>query len=125
MNRITVQRLYADLRDALDLTPLTPLPGDDIPVPVRDVHRPGMALMGFAENFLPHRLQVMGESELAYLAGLSADRQIVAFGQRARSPGPRRFRRPRTGAAGAAARPGAGAGGADPAHFAGLGGFHR
>jgi len=81
MSRITVQRLCADLHDALDLTPLTPLPGDDIPVPVRDVHRPGMALMGFAENFLPHRLQVMGESELAYLAGLPPAEQVTAFGR--------------------------------------------
>jgi HPr kinase/phosphorylase len=43
-----------------------------------DVHRPGMALMGYAENFLPSRIQVFGESETAYLATLDAEEQRLA-----------------------------------------------
>jgi HPr kinase/phosphorylase len=38
-----------------------------------------MALMGFTQNFLPGRLQVIGESELAYLATLSPEGQLTAF----------------------------------------------
>lgn len=79
MSKVTVQRLFADLRSALELTPLTPVPEADIVVPSRDVHRPGMALMGWAENFLPQRLQVMGESEMDYLNGLSEPEQAAAF----------------------------------------------
>src|SRR5258708_2031972 len=32
--------------------------------------RPGMALMGFVENFLPERIQILGQTELSYLAQL-------------------------------------------------------
>ncbi len=79
MSQVTVQRLFADLQATLDLISLTPMPAGDLPVPARDVHRPGMALMGWAGNFLPHRLQVMGESEMAYLDALSPDDQVAAF----------------------------------------------
>ena len=30
-----------------------------------------MALMGFVENFLPERIQILGQTELTYLAQLS------------------------------------------------------
>ena len=43
-----------------------------------DVHRPGMALMGFAGNFLPRRIQVFGESETAFLSTLDAEGQRAA-----------------------------------------------
>ena len=35
-----------------------------------DLNRPGMALMGFVENFLPERIQILGQTELTYLAQL-------------------------------------------------------
>ena len=38
-----------------------------------------MALMGFTENFLLDRIQVMGESEMAYLATLDEAEQLEAF----------------------------------------------
>jgi HPr kinase/phosphorylase len=38
---------------------------------VSDIHRPGMALMGFIENFLPERLQILGQTESIYLSQLS------------------------------------------------------
>jgi HPr kinase/phosphorylase len=79
MNNITVQRLFTDLRESLDLTLLTELPSVPIELQSKDVHRPGMALMGFTENFLPHRIQVMGESEMAYLSRLPASEQATAF----------------------------------------------
>ena len=39
-------------------------------VTMSDLHRPGMALMGFVENFLPERIQILGQTELSYLAQL-------------------------------------------------------
>lgn len=76
---VTVQKVHQDLRETLGLALLTSLPEDDVPLAAGDVHRPGMALMGFMENFLPHRLQVLGESELAYLATLGPDAQRQAL----------------------------------------------
>jgi len=54
---------------------LNEMPAVDIPIKNEDVHRPGMALMGFSENFLSDRIQVFGESEMAYLDTLSAEDQ--------------------------------------------------
>lgn len=79
MARVTVQQIYAELGDSLHLELLSSLPVEDIPVPAKDVHRPGMALMGFTSDFLPGRLQVMGASEMAYLATLSPGDQATAF----------------------------------------------
>ena len=79
MRKVTIQQVYADLRDALDLSLLTALPGEEVELPSKDVHRPGMALMGFTENFLPNRVQVMGESEVAYLDSLPPEGQEAAF----------------------------------------------
>jgi len=78
MTKVTVQGLYQELRESLLLEPLVELPERPVPVLAPDVHRPGMALMGFAENFLPSRIQVFGEAETAYLATLSAAEQRVA-----------------------------------------------
>jgi HPr kinase/phosphorylase len=75
----TVQSLYRELQDRLGLEALTPLPEEPVPIAAPDVHRPGMALMGFTEDFLPDRIQVMGGSEMAYLATLSPEDQLAAF----------------------------------------------
>ena len=78
MNKVTVQSVYRDLDESLKLTLLTELPEADITLAAPDVHRPGMAMMGFMENFLPHRLQVLGESEMAYLDTLDGAAQNAA-----------------------------------------------
>lgn len=78
MNKVTVQTVYRDLNESLKLTLLTELPDEDIVLAAADVHRPGMAMMGFMENFLPHRLQVLGESEMAYLDTLDGAAQNTA-----------------------------------------------
>lgn len=44
-----------------------------------DIHRPGMALMGFTEGFHRERIQVFGETEMAYLATLDAAGQMAAL----------------------------------------------
>ncbi|MBU0742786.1 HPr(Ser) kinase/phosphatase [bacterium] len=78
MNQVTVQKVYADLENPLKMTLLTELPEGDIALDAPDVHRPGMAMMGFMENFLPHRVQVLGESEMAYLDTLDPAGQDAA-----------------------------------------------
>ncbi len=72
---LTVQSLYEQLRAPLLLELLVEPAPDGPAVRAADVHRPGMALMGFAENFLPQRIQVLGESEMAYLATVDGPEQ--------------------------------------------------
>jgi HPr kinase/phosphorylase len=78
MNRVTVQSIYEDLKAQLLLELLTEMPAEPIPVQAADIHRPGMALMGYAENFLPDRIQVLGETETTYLATLDGKGQRAA-----------------------------------------------
>jgi len=78
MNKVTIQDLYEELKEPLLLDVLSDLPAEPVLVHAPDVHRPGMALMGFAENFLPRRIQVFGESETAFLSTLEAAEQRAA-----------------------------------------------
>ena len=78
MNQVTVQKVYENLRGPLRMSLLTDLPVADVRLAAPDVHRPGMAMMGFMENFLPHRVQVLGESEMAYLDTLDPAGQDAA-----------------------------------------------
>jgi HPr kinase/phosphorylase len=78
MNHVTVQQVYEDLQETLKLRLLTDMPEEPIVLAAPDVHRPGMAMMGFMENFLPHRVQVLGESEMAYLDTLDPAGQDTA-----------------------------------------------
>ena len=45
----------------------------DVIVNTPDVNRPGLPLTGFTELYQPHRLQIIGREEHAYLDGLDAD----------------------------------------------------
>jgi HPr kinase/phosphorylase len=44
-----------------------------------DIHRPGMALMGYTEGFHPERIQIVGETELGYLATLGGQEERGAL----------------------------------------------
>ncbi|MEJ2720813.1 MAG: HPr(Ser) kinase/phosphatase [bacterium] len=41
-----------------------------LPITVADIHRPGLALTGFMENFLNERIQILSETEISYLNSL-------------------------------------------------------
>jgi HPr kinase/phosphorylase len=68
---LTMARLFEDQRQELALEMLTESLASKVDVTVSDIHRPGMALMGFIENFLPERLQILGQTESIYLSQLS------------------------------------------------------
>jgi HPr kinase/phosphorylase len=68
---LSVARLYEDQKQELQLEPLTDSLASRREIVVSDIHRPGMALMGFVENFLPERIQILAQTELTYLATLS------------------------------------------------------
>jgi HPr kinase/phosphorylase len=67
---LSVARLFEDQRQELQLEPLTESLASRREITVSDIHRPGMALMGFVENFLPERIQILAQTELTYLATL-------------------------------------------------------
>jgi len=71
---LSVARLFEDQRQDLQLESLGESLASQREITVSDIHRPGMALMGFVENFLPERIQIIAQTELTYLATLSPDR---------------------------------------------------
>jgi HPr kinase/phosphorylase len=71
VQNLSAARLFEDQREELQLEALTESLASRREITVSDLHRPGMALMGFVENFLPERIQIIAQTELTYLATLS------------------------------------------------------
>lgn len=69
-HRLTVGRLFDRLKDVLQLEHVA---GDGLEREVEspDISSPGLVLAGFVERFMAQRLQVLGETEVAYLRSLS------------------------------------------------------
>ena len=64
MESVSVARLFEDQREELQLEQLTVSLASLREITVSDVNRPGMALMGFLDNFLPERIQILAQTEL-------------------------------------------------------------
>ena len=71
MESLSAARLFEDQRQDLQLETLTESLASRREITVSDIHRPGMALMGFVENFLPERIQILAQTELTYLSSLT------------------------------------------------------
>ncbi|HUV29902.1 MAG TPA: HPr(Ser) kinase/phosphatase [Acidobacteriota bacterium] len=75
MAPITVGKIFEARNQDLELTLLN---GTDkgMKKVVRngELHRPGLALTGFFDRFASQRIQVLGETEVAYMNGLANDR---------------------------------------------------
>lgn len=74
MQTLSVARLFEDQRQDLQLESISESLASRKEITVSDIHRPGMALMGFVENFLPERIQIIAQTELSYLATLTPER---------------------------------------------------
>ncbi len=74
-HQITVAQLYEQQKDTLSLELLSTSLDSRVPITVSDINRPGMALMGYPENFLYERIQILGRTEIAYLGTLTAQRR--------------------------------------------------
>ena len=70
---LTVSRLVDKMRDVLQLTHVESTRGTERAIESPHVSSPGLALAGYTERFASHRLQVLGETEVMYLNGLSDD----------------------------------------------------
>ncbi len=72
---ITVENLYNGRSRELELTILNSTQaGLNRVIQHPELHRPGLALTGFFERFANRRIQVLGETEMAYMSRLSGDR---------------------------------------------------
>jgi HPr kinase/phosphorylase len=73
MNSIQVGKFYEDTRDRLTLNLVNSANGFSRLITQKDLHRPGLALAGFLELFTFDRVQILGNTEMQYLASLSSD----------------------------------------------------
>lgn len=73
--KLTVARLVDKMRDALQLEHVESTNGLDREIASPHVSSPGLALAGYTERFAPHRLQVLGETEITYLGSLKEDKR--------------------------------------------------
>jgi HPr kinase/phosphorylase len=72
---LTVGRLVERMRDVLQLEHVEGTGGLTREILSPHVSSPGLALAGYTERFAPHRLQVLGETELTYLKSLGDDQR--------------------------------------------------
>jgi HPr kinase/phosphorylase len=70
---LTVGRLIERLQEPLQLEQLGGAYGMDREITNSDISSPGLALAGYVGRFMSQRLQVLGETEMTYLASLSSD----------------------------------------------------
>ena len=73
MNSLTVGELFRVKREVLALELLTDDRGFAEPIVVPEISGPGLALTGFTERFPAERMQVLGETEIAFLQSLAPE----------------------------------------------------
>jgi HPr kinase/phosphorylase len=78
-NPLTIEILLGRKRDSLALELLTDPRGLKKVVNRADISSPGLVLTGFTERFHAERIQVLGETEVAFLNSLAEDRRRAAL----------------------------------------------
>src|SRR5829696_1939119 len=76
---LTVDELLRAKRDSLVLELLTDERGLSRTVTNPDISSPGLVLTGYTERFPTDRMQVLGETEVAFLESLDEDRRRAAL----------------------------------------------
>jgi len=64
---LSISELLEYVGDMFSLERLNTVEEGTLPITVTDIHRPGLALTGFMQNFLNERVQILGETEILYL----------------------------------------------------------
>jgi HPr kinase/phosphorylase len=64
---LSVKEFFETVSKTLALECLNDHREGALPITVPDIHRPGLALTGFMENYLNDRIQILGETEIFYL----------------------------------------------------------
>lgn len=78
---ITVGRLFERVRDSLQLEQLGGTYGHERLIASSEVSSPGLALAGYVGRFMAQRVQVLGETEMSYLATISPEDRAVNLTQ--------------------------------------------
>jgi HPr kinase/phosphorylase len=76
---LTLETLLSSKRESLALELLTDSRGLARALPGPDISSPGLVLTGYTERFPSDRLQVLGETEIAFLNSLDPDRRRQAL----------------------------------------------
>lgn len=71
MSQITVETIYTELHKQLSLEIVNGKHSFKHTITEGDLHRPGLALTGFVRVFTHQRVQILGNTEIGYLATLS------------------------------------------------------
>ncbi len=79
MTSITVQEMFEEEGQELELTLVAGEGGKDKRIIVSDLHRPGLALTGYLELFPYERIQVVGNTEIAYLETFPTEERKTRF----------------------------------------------
>ncbi|MEQ8820559.1 MAG: HPr(Ser) kinase/phosphatase [Sumerlaeia bacterium] len=70
---LTVSRLLQEKRKQFDLTLRHGATGLDKPIHTSELNRPGLAFAGFLGVYTHDRIQILGNTEIAYLSSLAAE----------------------------------------------------
>jgi HPr kinase/phosphorylase len=76
---LTVENLFKERKELLDLSLLAGEEGISRPILTSEIFRPGLALAGNTSRFAYKRVQVLGETELAFLASLSPEDRVASI----------------------------------------------
>ena len=76
MPEISVEKIYKDRKEALELYLLTNEGGLKKVIPTAAIHRPGLAMAGFTKRFPHNRTLILGETEIAFLASCSREERL-------------------------------------------------
>jgi HPr kinase/phosphorylase len=79
MKELSVEQLLEETRSALQLELVSDAADSVIHITTSDVNRPGLLLVGFTENFLNERIQILGETEILYLDSLDEAHRAQAI----------------------------------------------
>lgn len=79
MRPLVVEEILRVKRDALALELLTDERGLERVIPGPDISSPGLVLTGYTERFPAERMQVLGETEVAFLESLDDERRRQAL----------------------------------------------
>lgn len=75
MSGVTIKEFLAEKQQQMKLEILTGENGLEKKITVFDVNRPGLALAGYFKYFAYERIQVLGMTELSYLAEIQSERR--------------------------------------------------
>lgn len=81
MDRLPVSAFYQDSQERLKLRLRNQPRGLSRMITQKELHRPGLALAGFIELFTYDRVQILGNTEMKYLASLSDENRKESLGK--------------------------------------------